>query len=180
MLNKPPPSLRFSLSLVSQSLVDNNDLDTARVERVGLSDDLVVSDVRSRQSISDSDTGTLQWQSKGLCTLPGLQLIPDDLVGACDHDDVTGTEGHTSDLGARKIAVGDVTGLGDGCDRGQVVVDGRSKSAAELGLLSGILLLQDGAVDVVPRGLALDVGNKANLSKSTRTKQRVQKFLVWC
>jgi len=53
--------------------------------------------------------------------------------------------------------------LGDGCHGGEVVIDGRADLAAELGLLAGVLLGNDGAVDVVPGGLTLDIGDESDL-----------------
>lgn len=53
--------------------------------------------------------------------------------------------------------------LGDGRHRGEVVVDGRADLAAELGLLAGVLLGNDDAVDVFPGGLALDIGDESDL-----------------
>jgi hypothetical protein len=46
--------------------------------------------------------------------------------------------------------VGDLAVLGNGSDRGQVVVNSGSDGATELGLLGGVLLAEDGGVDIVP------------------------------
>jgi len=137
-------------ALESKSLLDKNNLDTAGGKgRVG-ADDLVVSKGRGGDTIGITGTGRLSGESKLVGASPGLLLVLDDLVGASKNDDMASTKGDTTDLGAREISVSELAVLGDSGNGGEVVVDGGANGAAELGLLGGVGLSEDGGVDVVP------------------------------
>lgn len=101
-------------------------------------------------AIGITGTSRLGGDSKLGSTSKSLLLVLDDLVGARKDNDVGSAKGNTTDLGAGEIAVGELTVLGNGSDGGQVVVDSGSDGAAELGLLGGVGLGENGGVDVVP------------------------------
>lgn len=96
-------------------------------------------------------------------TLVSLINILNNLVGANNNDDVLSTKGNTSNLGTGQITVGHSTSLGDGGHGGEEVVDGGTDGAAELGLLSEILLGENGGTDVVVGGLSDDVVDESEL-----------------
>lgn len=137
-------------SLESKSLLDENNLDAAGVEGVAGPKDFIVNKGRGGDAVGITGTSRLGREGKLGGTSKGLLLILDDLVGTSKDNDVGSAKGDTTDLGAGEIAVGELTVLGNGSDGGQVVVDGGSDGAAELGLLGGVRLGEDGGVDVVP------------------------------
>lgn len=137
-------------SLESKSLLDENDLDTAGVEGVASPKHLVVNKGGGGDTVGITGTSGLGGESKLGGTSEGLLLVLDDLVGTSKDNDVGSAKGNTTDLGAGEITVGELTVLGNGSDGGQVVVDSGSDGAAELGLLGGVGLGEDGGVDVVP------------------------------
>lgn len=157
-------STRFvAPALESKSLVDQQDLNTGRVEGVGLTDDLVMGQGRAGglEDLSGVSAGNGQAPFEG--SLVSLRLILDNLVGTDDHDHVLGTKGDTTDLGSRKITMGHLSVLGHGTHGGEEVIGGGTDGTAELSLLGGVLLGQDLATDVVVRVLAHQVVDESNL-----------------
>ena len=130
--------------------------------RVGTANDDDVVHVRAGNLVHDARAGALDGVAEGVKAVKTGSLVGDDLVGANKEDDIVGTEDAVH-AGAGKIARDDLASLGDGARADDKVVGGDAlvRKGSLLGRVSlGELL----AVDVVPRGLDLEVLNKANLN----------------
>lgn len=102
--------------LESEDILDEDDLDAVGVEGVGLANDLVVNDGRGGDTVSVTGAGRLSSPGELVSALVSLLLVLDNLVGSSKDNDVAGTEGNTTDLGAREITVDQETVLRDSGD----------------------------------------------------------------
>lgn len=88
------------VSLSAKSLVDEQHLNTVRVEGVGSTDNLVVVQTSARSLEDLTREGTSEGKAPLDSPLVGLSLVLDNLVGSHDDDDILGSKGNTSNLGA--------------------------------------------------------------------------------
>lgn len=84
--------------LEAKRFLDKDDLDTVRIERVGLPDNIVVHDSRRRDTVCVASASTLCSKSKLLCSLVGFHFVLDNLVGSNKDNHIGSTKGNASDL----------------------------------------------------------------------------------
>lgn len=178
MLQKSGEYADAKIILESKGLIDQQDLDAITVEGVGVVDDLVVGQGGGGRLEDLAAVGRGQRHAPLSSALKSLRIVLDDLVDSCNNNDLASTVRDRADFGTGLVTMAHRSSKSDGADGGQEVVRGGAKSATKLSLLSGVLLGQDGATDVVVGGLTHKVVDESNLLEGGRVSDVQRDTLI--